>query len=156
MVNRLAEHLALVIVTLWVGGMWAVGYLVAPVLFDMVPDRVLAGRVAGRLFDFVGWFGLGSAIFLLLFVALRLGWGAFRSGLFWLVLALLAMVAAGHFGIQPLMAELKATAWPRDVMNSVMRDRFATWHGVSSVLYLIQSLMGAILVVALRKSLKQG
>jgi hypothetical protein len=156
MLNRLAEHLALVIVTLWVGGMWAVGYLVAPVLFDMVSDRVLAGRVAGRLFDFVGWFGLGSAIFLMLFIALRLGWGAFRSGLFWLVLVLLAMVAAGHFGIQPLMAELKANAWPRDVMNSVMRDRFATWHGVSSVLYLIQSLMGAILVVALRKSLKPG
>ncbi|ATE62608.1 hypothetical protein CCZ27_11215 [Thauera sinica] len=154
--NRFAEHLALVIVTLWVGGMWAVGYLVAPVLFDMLSDRMLAGRVAGRLFDFVGWFGLGSAIYLLLFAAIRMGWAVFRSGLFWLVLVLLALVAAGQFGIQPLMAELKASAWPRDVMNSVMRDRFAAWHGVSSVLYLVQSLLGAALVFALRKNLKQG
>ncbi len=27
------------------------------------------------------------------------------------------------------------------------RDRFAAWHGVSSVLYLAQSLLGAVLVV---------
>ena len=156
MVKRLAEHLALVIVTLWVGGMWAVGYLVAPVLFDTLSDRQLAGRVAGRLFDFVGWFGLGSAAYLLLFAALTMGWAAVRNRLFWLVLVLLVLVAAGQFGIQPLMAELKASTWPRDVMTSVMRDRFAAWHGISSVLYLIQSLLGVLLVFVLRNSLKQA
>lgn len=154
MLNRLAEHLALVVVTLWVGGMWAVGYLVAPVLFDMLSDRVLAGRVAGRLFDFVGWFGLGSALYLMVFAALRAGWAVFRSGLFWLLVAILALIAAGQFGIQPLMAELKASAWPRDVMSTVMRGRFATWHGISSVLYLIQSLLGILLVFSLRRTLR--
>ncbi|TAH52603.1 MAG: DUF4149 domain-containing protein [Betaproteobacteria bacterium] len=152
MLSRFAQHLALVAVTLWVGGMWTVGYLVAPVLFDMLSDRTLAGRVAGRLFDVVGWFGLGTTTYLLLVAAVRMRWAAFRSGLFWLVLALLVIVAAGQFGIQPLMAELKANAWPRDVMNSVMRDRFATWHGISSVLYLIQSVLGAMLVFALRRT----
>lgn len=156
MLSRLAEHFALVVVTLWVGGMWAVGYLVAPVLFDMLPDRMLAGRVAGRLFDFVGWFGIGSAAYLLLWTMLRIRLVAFRSGLFWLLVALLALVAAGHFGIQPLMTELKANAWPRDVMNSVMRDRFATWHGISSVLYLIQSLLGVMLIFTLRRSFRHG
>ncbi|MBN8440561.1 MAG: DUF4149 domain-containing protein [Thauera sp.] len=156
MFGRLAEHLALVTVTLWVGGMWAVGYLVAPVLFDMLPDRMLAGRVAGRLFDFVGWFGIATAAYLLVFSAVRMRWGVLRSSVFWLLLTLLALVAAGHFGIQPLMAELKASAWPRDVMNSVMRDRFATWHGVSSVLYLIQSLLGAMLIFVLRRLFRQG
>lgn len=154
MLNRLAEHLALVVVTLWVGGTWAVGYLVAPVLFDMLSDRMLAGKVAGRLFDFVGWFGLGSALYLMLFAALKSGWAVFRSGLFWLLLLMIALIAAGQFGIQPLMAELKASAWPRDVMSTVMRDRFTTWHGISSVLYLIQSLLGALLVLSLRKALR--
>lgn len=154
--SRLADQLVLVVVTLWIGGMWAVGYLVAPVLFDMLPDRTLAGRVAGRLFDYVGWFGLAASSWLALFLAVRLGWAAMRSGLFWLVLLMLAMVAAGHFGIQPLMAQLKANAWPNDVMNSVMRGRFSTWHGISSVLYLVQSILGAVLVLRVRQALRQA
>jgi hypothetical protein len=32
-------------------------------------------------------------------------------------------------------------------MQSIVRDRFAAWHGVSSVLYLIQSLLGLVLVL---------
>jgi hypothetical protein len=31
-------------------------------------------------------------------------------------------------------------------MESVFRDRFAAWHGVASVLYLIQSVLGILLV----------
>ncbi len=154
--SRLADHLVLVVVTLWVGGMWAVGYLVAPVLFDMLPDRALAGRVAGRLFDYVGWLGLAASLWLVFFLAVRLGSAAVRSGLFWLVLLMLVMVAAGHFGIQPLMAQLKASASPDDVMNSVMRDRFTTWHGISSVLYLVQSVLGAVLVLRVRQALRQA
>ncbi len=154
--SRLADHLVLVVVTLWIGGMWAVGYLVAPVLFDMLPDRALAGRVAARLFDYVGWFGLAASSWLALFLALRLGWAAMRSRLFWLVLLMLAMVAAGHFGIQPLLAQFKASAWPNDVMNSVMRDRFSTWHGISSVLYLVQSILGGVLVLRVRQALRQA
>ena len=55
-------------------------------------------------------------------------------------MALLA--AASQFGIQPLLAQLKADALPREVMASVLRDRFATWHGISSILYLMQSGLG--------------
>jgi hypothetical protein len=32
-------------------------------------------------------------------------------------------------------------------MESVFRDRFMTWHGVASVLYVIQCLFGLALVV---------
>ena len=45
------------------------------------------------------------------------------------------------------MVQLKADAFPRDVMESVMRDRFVAWHGISSILYLVQSLLGLWLVV---------
>jgi hypothetical protein len=58
------------------------------------------------------------------------------------------LVAVGQFGLQPLMVQLKADAWPRDVMESVLRDRFVAWHGVSSILYLLQSVLGLWLVLA--------
>ena len=38
--SRLAGHLAVLVATLWVGAMWAVGYIVAPTLFGMLGDRL--------------------------------------------------------------------------------------------------------------------
>ncbi|MGH8809748.1 MAG: DUF4149 domain-containing protein, partial [Noviherbaspirillum sp.] len=46
----LVARARLLIATLWVGSLWAVGYLVAPTLFATLPDSVLAGTIAGRLF----------------------------------------------------------------------------------------------------------
>ncbi len=54
---------------------------------------------------------------------------------------------AGEFGVQTVMESLRAQALPKEVMESVLRDRFMTWHGVASVLYVIQSLLGLVLVV---------
>lgn len=149
--RRLAEPVLLVVTTLWIGAMWTVGYIVAPTLFSMLSDRMLAGQVAGRLFEIVGWIGIGSAVFVLGFVIARQGWHALRGGLLWVVVAMLLMTLASQFGIQPLMEQMKAAAWPREVMDSVMRSRFATWHGVSSVLYLVQSVLGLLLVVGARR-----
>ena len=145
--RRLSEALYLSAITLWVGGMWAIGYVVAPVLFTSLGDRQLAGAVAGRLFALIGWIGLASAAYLVIFMIARRGAQVFRSSVFWLVLLMSLLVAASQFGIQPLMVQLKADAFPRDVMESVMRDRFVAWHGISSILYLVQSLLGLWLVV---------
>ncbi len=60
---------------------------------------------------------------------------------------MLAATLLSHFGIQPLMAELKLEALPKPVMESALRDRFALWHGVSSGFYLLQTLLGVALVV---------
>jgi hypothetical protein len=59
---------------------------------------------------------------------------------------MLLLTLVSLFGIQPLLAQIKADALPREVMESVLRNRFATWHGVSSILYLVQSLLGLLLV----------
>ena len=141
-------------ITLWVGGMWAVGYLAAPVLFANLGDRQLAGMVAGKLFALIGWIGLGCAAYLFVFLLSRRGGRIFKSAIFWLVLVMALMATASQFGIQPLMAQLKADALPREVMESVFRDRFATWHGISSILYLVQSLLGVWLVVWSGRGLK--
>jgi len=153
-VRKLSEALWFIAITLWVGGLWAIGYIVAPVLFSSLGDRQLAGMVAGKLFALIGWIGLGSAAYLLLFLLVRQGGQVFKGAVFWLVLSMVLLVAASQFGIQPLMAQLKADALPREVMASVLRDRFAAWHGISSIIYLVQSLLGLWLVVWANRGLK--
>jgi hypothetical protein len=152
--RKFSEALYLVAITLWVGGLWALGYIAAPVLFASLGDRQLAGVVAGKLFVIIGWVGLGSAAYLIIFLISRQGGRFFKSAVFWLVLLMALMSVASQFGIQPLMAQLKADALPREVMESVLRDRFATWHGVSSILYLLQSLLGLWLVVWSNRGLR--
>jgi MFS family permease len=145
-VRRFAEALYGIAIALWVGGLWAIGYLAAPVLFAELPDRMLAGRLAGTMFQWLAWVGFACGAYLLVFLAVRHGWRVLRAAPFWLVAAMLLLAAAGHFGIQPLMAQLKAEAWPRQVMESAVRDRFAAWHGVASIVHLVQSLLGLLLV----------
>ena len=134
--RRLSEALYLIVVALWAGGIWAIGYVAAPILFSSIGDRQLAGMVAGKMFALVG---CGQI---------------FKSAVFWLVLFMALMTVASQFGIQPLMAQLKADALPREVMESVLRDRFAVWHGISSILYLMQSGLGLWLVVWANRGLR--
>lgn len=140
--NRLPDLLAAWALTLWVGGLWAVGYLAAPTLFYSLDDRVLAGMLAGRMFAYIAWVGLVCGVWLLLFRLARLGGAALKQGFFWIVLIMLLLSLAQQFGIQPIMQQLKDQALPKDVMESLFRDRFTAWHGVSSAVYLIQSLLG--------------
>lgn len=153
--RKLSETIYFSILTLWVGGLWAIGYVVAPLLFATLGDRHLAGLVAGKIFALFGWIELGCAAYLMAFLAIR--WGLFQSfkrSIFWLVLLMAILVAANQLGIQPLMAQLKADALPREVMESVFRDRFAAWHGISSILYLLQSLLGLWLVAWANRGLR--
>lgn len=145
--RKVSEGVYWIALSLWVGGLWAIGYLAAPVLFATLESRQVAGQVAGRLFELLGWFGLACCAYLLIFLLFRWGKRALVLGIFWLLLLMGLLTAASQFGIQPLLAQLKADALPREVMESVLRDRFATWHGVSSILYLVQSVLGLWVVV---------
>lgn len=131
---------------LWIGGMWAIGYLAAPVLFASLDDKQLAGVLAGKLFALMAWIGMGAATYLLVYRIARDGGAALKTLFFWVVALILVLTLAGHFGIQPIMQGLKNQAMPQAVMQSVFADRFARWHGISSILYLIQSMLGLVLV----------
>ena len=144
--NTLTEAIYAIALTLWIGGLWAIGYLVAPTLFYAVADRTMAGALAGKLFTLISYVGAGCAVYLLLFRLVRFGGACFRHAIFWILLGMLALVLVGEFGVQPILAGLKDQALPKGVMESVFRDRFAAWHGVASVLYLIQSVLGVLLV----------
>jgi len=138
-------------VVLWVGGLWIVGYMVAPLLFHSLPeDRALAGLLAGKMFAGMGWVGMVCGTGLLLLRLQVAGTRAFKQAAFWMTLTMLLLTLAQYFGIQPILAELKTEAMPKDVMESLFRDRFEAWHGVSSMVYLIESLLGLALVAKSR------
>ncbi|MEO6118964.1 MAG: DUF4149 domain-containing protein [Methylotenera sp.] len=147
--NNWSDKFSVIIITLWVGALWTTG-ATAYVLFDTLQDRQLAGQLAGKFFTYVSYLGLFSGFYLLIHRLLGYGTLALKQSYFWAVFVMLLLVLAGHFGIQPLMAQLKANALPSDVMQSVFSSRFKAWHGVASVAYLIECLLGFVLVLRAR------
>ncbi len=144
--RRFWDGLAGTLLVLWIGGMWAIGYLAAPVLFAALDDKQLAGNLAGRLFDWMAWIGIAAAAYLLVYRVARDGGAALKTLFFWIVALMLALILVAQFGVQPILQSLKDQAMPQAVMQSVFADRFRHWHGVSSILYLIQSALGLVLV----------
>lgn len=144
---RFAAALNAIVVSVWVGSQIAIGYIAAPVLFAQLTDRMLAGNLAGAMFSVMTWVGLGCGAYLLLYQFVTHGVAVRHSVAFRLVVMMLAVTLIGHFGIGPLLAQLKAAALPLPVMETPLRDRFAFWHGVSSLLYLLQTLLGVALLV---------
>lgn len=142
----------LLIATLWVGSLWAVGYLVAPTLFATLSDRVLAGSIAGNIFRAEAWLSIFCAAVLMALQKLQAtsGNSAQRRFLLLLICAMLACTLISHFGLQPFMAALREQAGPSGVMASDTKMQFGILHGLSSALYLIQSLLGVVLILKIR------
>src|SRR5512134_1085009 len=120
--RSIAEALQSVAVTLWVGGLWVVGFVVAPVLFARLGDPVMAGALAGKLFTLIAWIGIACAACLVAFRVVRHRAACLKQGFFWVVLAMLILSLAGEFGVHSFMESLRAQALPKQVMDSVLRD----------------------------------
>jgi uncharacterized membrane protein YozB (DUF420 family) len=151
MLRNIPSHLASLCTVLWVGGIWAVGYLAVPVLFQSLPDRQLAGLLAGKMFSLMAYVGIGCAVYLLANQIRQFGINAWKHKTFILIASMLALLFVGQFVIQPFMAALKAQAFPLDVMQSSLASQFKVMHGLASILYLIQSLLGLVLVISIPK-----
>ena len=138
--------LASLLLVFWVGSLLTLGAIAAPVLFSALDDKQLAGMLAGKMFVVGAWVGITSGIYLLLYRLVREGARALKSLFFWVVLLMLLLTLAGHFGVQPILQNLKNQALPLAVMQSVFADRFSQWHGISRILWIIQSVLGVVLV----------
>ncbi|MEM5368833.1 DUF4149 domain-containing protein [Paraburkholderia azotifigens] len=132
----------------WVGSLLTIGYAVAPVLFTSL-DQMTAGAVAAQLFRIEGVIGVVCGVLLLALcnVLVRRGGDAYRR-LRWLIAGMLVCVLVGYFALQPFMNALRIAAQEAgtDVGHSAYASRFGMLHGVSSVFYLIESLLGIVLV----------
>lgn len=142
-------RISLIVVALWAGALWMTG-ISAYVLFDSLQDKQMAGMLAGKLFLMVSYIGIASALYLLIARLIQQGTAALKQIFFWVVLLMLLLVLAGHFGIQPILEGLKQQALPADVMQSVFADRFRNWHGIASIAYLIECLLAVVMVLKVR------
>lgn len=138
------QHLESLFITAWVGSLWTVGYLAVPVLFHAQPDRQLAGVLAGEIFSTAGYIGLVCGIYLLIYYIKKAG---AASAQLCIVSAMLLIGLIFQFGFQPAMNQLKAQALPLEVMKSAFASQFGMLHGISSIAYLIESLLGVFLVI---------
>lgn len=143
-------NLRLLLAALWAGSVWAVSYLAAPSAFAAL-DGTQAGNVVGIMLTRLAWLSIAAAPLLFLTV--------WRSGdlepkrrrwLVWLAGGMLACSLAVYLGLQPMMAAIRESAGPAGVRASPQWGTFAALHGVSQLLYLVESILGAILVVKSR------
>ncbi len=145
--KNISYHLASLAITAWVGSLWAISYLAAPVLFYMQPDKELAGRLAGHMFSATHDIGLVCGVYLLAYLLWRFKWAAARQPMFLASSLMLLLTLIMLFYFEPVMNGLKAEALPLDVMHSAYGARFRMLHGISQLLALVESLLGAYLVI---------
>ncbi|MEN8107036.1 MAG: DUF4149 domain-containing protein [Pseudomonadota bacterium] len=129
--------------TLWIGGLWVVGFVVAPTLFRTLPDTSLAGTVVGSLFTSMNRIGLlcGSALLILAWLQRA---SAERRWQLLIIGLMLVLIIAGEFVLAPMIAELR-------VSGQVATERFARLHGLAGALYGINCLLGLGLVATRRE-----
>ncbi|MGB4561900.1 MAG: DUF4149 domain-containing protein [Methylophilaceae bacterium] len=137
------------LIALWVGSLWWM-IVVANVIFDKVPTSYLAGLIAGQLFEYLSYFSLVVLTFVMFRLFKGEGWRVVKNSLFWISLFILFIVLMNLFGIKPFLEALKIQALPKEVMESIFADRFSLWHGISSIAYLIHSLLATFLMLIWR------
>lgn len=130
------------LLTFWIGALWVIGFIVTPTLFAELDDRALAGSVAGSLFTLTSYTGLvcGSLLLVINGVSFRrINWRAM------VIVCMLLLVVVGQFVITPMVVDLR-------VQGLIDTPRFGQLHGLASVLFIITSVLGLVLVVVGRRS----
>lgn len=135
--KRILPAVNRVLLTLWVGSLWVTGFMVTPLLFAQLDDRVLAGTIAGKLFTMTAFIGLACGSILLLSELL----GSHRKR--WRIVVLVTMlllVAVGQFVVAPMIGDLRAEGLADTA-------QFARAHGLASLMFMATSLFGLLLVL---------
>ena len=136
------------LVVVWVGSLLTIGYAAAPTLFATL-DRVAAGAVAARLFRIEAVIGVLCGVLALALgnMLVRRGALAYRQ-LRGLLAGMLVCVLVGYFALQPFMEAMRGAALEAgvDVAHSAYAARFGMLHGISTLIYVIESLLGIVLV----------
>jgi len=129
---------------LWAGVLVAVGGLLAPTLFAILDNRLVAGRLAGEIF--VRTTILSDAIAMALVVLSLAQRPPLPRWQRLLPLAPALFLSANELGVRPLLEAARATA-------GAASPAFAAWHGVSMALFGLATLAAIfLLIVELRRA----
>ena len=148
-----AKRVQVLLATIWAGSLWTVGYLVAPILFGTLEDKVLAGTIAGNLFQAVAWLSLFCSAIIVLVCKLTVDKFLTKDSRVVLLLAvsMLACTLIGYFSLHPYMVDLRVVM--REAVGielSAAKTKFSLLHGLSSVMYLLESLLAVALIFKIR------
>ncbi|MGB7933001.1 MAG: DUF4149 domain-containing protein [Gammaproteobacteria bacterium] len=132
------------LLTFWVGGLWTTGFVVAPLLFAELDDRALAGSLAGAIFGVMSCAGLACGACLLLINRVLRERRRFFSWHTLVIVAMLVLTAIGEFVLAPWIAELR-------VAGLTESARFAQAHGLASGVFLVNCVLGLVLVSSGRR-----
>ena len=126
------------LLALWAGLLASLGALVAPTLFAILANRVVAGGIAAELFRRTTFV---SIVVALLLVALAQGREAGVAPLRRLApLVPAALLALGEFGVKPMLEAARAASGPAG-------RAFIAWHAVSGTLFAVATLLVLALLV---------
>lgn len=143
------QRLFLILAGLWVGSLFTVGYLVVPTIFANLQDRQVAGMIAAAIFQAEAYVSVVVCVALLLLAnaLIERKRDDYRS-IRWITLVLLLISALTCFGLIPYMDGLRKEALllGMPVMASPSAVLFGRLHGISSGLFLIQSVLGLWMV----------
>jgi len=124
-----------VVLAAWMGSLWTVCGIVAPSMFALLPERHIAGQVAGHFFRLEAWLGLALGSIVVLLVR-RMGAKVSRLDFVLILTAVLAPLAS-ELVLHPLMDAARQS-------SNMMR--FGMLHGASALLFGIACLATLLLV----------
>jgi hypothetical protein len=146
----LATRVRLLVAALWAGSLWTIGYVVAPTLFLSLHDNVLSGTIVGFLLRTEAWLSVACAVILYVMVRLSALEPARKRTLGIVIVAMLACALVIHVGLQPAMASLKEAAGAAGLKGTPHGKTFGMLHGVSQLVYLVESVLAGVLLVKMR------
>ncbi len=141
------NRLAALLTGAWFGMQLMAGYIAVPILFRYL-NKIMAGQIAGELFAIVAYFGLFA--WAVAYVTIRTAiveYGRYNprttTGLNGIG-AMLLLLSINQFFVTPVIDALKHNQhhWLHDWLSG----SFAVWHGVSSSIYLLCSILGGALL----------
>ena len=125
------RHLPVWIAAAWWGSLTCLGFFVVPMLFANLPTPAMAGNMAAKLFSAQTYVSTACGVLLLLMFGSKRPLvpmdTAGAATLFVVGGVMLALLV--EFGVAPRI---------------VTRENLALWHGVGSVMYLVQWLCSGI------------
>ena len=136
--HELLARLSFLALMVWAVTTWITGYVFAPLMFAKWP-KIEAGLITGELLQATYLISLICALLVLIDCRVRHAQKLLHNQNLWLTLIALFIVIIQYAVITPKMQALKA-----NMLSNA--SAFMQLHGVSQVLYLITSLVLAVLV----------
>ena len=127
------------VLTVWLGAIWGVGYLAAPILFENLDDPALAGMLAGKMFAVVAWLSMVAGPVMAALTIFTSNRSKRRSLKLLCIAGVMGCMAAVHWWLRPMMDAAR-------LPDGSPGEDFLLIHGASAIVYLLASLLGLVLL----------